>query len=610
MNAFKSLTLTSALLLSAGFAIAEAEQEEAEAPEPAAPAIEWETNMDDPPIGDPNARKGGTYIDYMLGYPKTFRLYGPNSNEAFANWNRPYANYISLVWRHPTTDNHVPILATHWSIQEDNKTVYYKLDERARWSDGEPITAHDYVFGREFLASPHIVDPFANRYIEDYIAEVEAVDDHTLKVVGTQESWRPLDDFAITPIPRHATKLEPGWPQENNYTPPVVPGPYTISDFTVGEKVVFARNPDWWGYDHHYFQGMFNPDRIEIIVLRNPDMALDYFKLGRLSTYGVYSARQWATQMDFDALDKGWVIRKQVFLEQPEGMSGIGMNLQVPLLQDKDFRKGLQYLFNFDELNRRQMFNAYIRKASAFEGTMFANPGLEPYGFNPREAGRHLRAAGFTQRGSDGILRRDDGTRASFRLLYGSESLTPHLEIVQQGYARAGVDIQLQLVEPVTAFERIRTNTFEAATISMTGGYYPAPHQYFSTEFKDVDQTNNFWNFGTEETDELINTYRFSMDEQERIGALHRLDEIIHDEAFHIPFWSAPYVRLLHWRHVKFPDFYLPRRAQSLMEYQVFWIDEEEQKRVEAARAEGRSLGADTVVEIDPYDVRERRGIE
>lgn len=569
-------------------------------------SIEWVTNMDDPPIGDPNAKKGGTYTDYLPGFPKTFRLHGPNSNEMFANWSRPFSTEIGLVTRHPTTDNHIPIMATHWSVQEDNRTIYFKLDERARWSDGEPITADDYVFALEFMSSPHIVDPFYNRYVEDYIEDVVAIDSHTLKIVGAQESWRPLDDFAIPPLPRHAINLEPGWPEAANYTPPVVQGPYTITDWRIGERVTFTRNPDWWGYDHHYFQGMFNPDRIVINVLTNQDMALEHFKLGRLSTYSVNSARQWATQMEFDQIDKGYVIKRMVFLESPEGMSGIAMNLQVPIFQDKNFRKALQYLFNFEELNSRLMFDAYYRKASVFEGTKYANPELAPYPHSPRDAGRHLREAGFAQRGPDGFLRNAEGQTARFTLIYGSPTFTPHMEVIQSWYRRAGIDMRLQLVESVTFFERLREKTFEAGPLSMTAGFYPAPHQYFATEFKDKPQTNNFWNFGTGETDKLIDIYRFSMDEQERIDAMHKLDAIIHDEAFHINFWSAPYIRLLHWRHVKFPEFYFPRRARSTMEHQVFWIDQEEQKRVEEAMAAGRSLGRDPVVELDPYGVKKR----
>ena len=108
--------------------------------------IEWVTNMDDPPIGDINAKKGGTFETYLRAYPLTFRLVGPDATNSFAGWNRSYTMDFLLVRRHPTTDNWIPWMATHWSIQDDRKTIYYKLDPDARWSDGKKITAEDYVY--------------------------------------------------------------------------------------------------------------------------------------------------------------------------------------------------------------------------------------------------------------------------------------------------------------------------------------------------------------------------------------------------------------------------------------------------------------------------------
>ncbi|HMZ51635.1 MAG TPA: ABC transporter substrate-binding protein, partial [Candidatus Sumerlaeota bacterium] len=94
-------------------------------------AIKWETNNDEPLIGSEKAIRGGTFTDSLPSYPLTFRLYGPNNNDIFANWSREYSLDIRLVDRHPTTDKFIPIMATHWSIQPDNKTIYFKLDPDA-----------------------------------------------------------------------------------------------------------------------------------------------------------------------------------------------------------------------------------------------------------------------------------------------------------------------------------------------------------------------------------------------------------------------------------------------------------------------------------------------
>ncbi len=567
--------------------------------------IAWETNMDDPSIGDPAAVKGGTFVDYTIGYPQSFRIFGPNSNSMFANWNNPQTKDLTLVGLHPTTDNFIPLLATHWSVQPDNKTVYYKLDERARWSDGEKVTADDYLFTVEMMRSPHIRDPFYNQYVEDYIESVEKIDDYTIKVVGTKESWRPLYDYALFPMPEHTIELTETWVDDSNFTPPVVHGAYTIDSWVLNESVTFKRIEDWWGYDHHYFQGVFNVDEYVLKVISDPERALDYFQKGELSFYSFNSSRLWATKSDFEAINNGWASKTEVFLKQPIGLSGIIMNLSKPVFQNKDFRQGLQYLFNFDELNSKLMYNSYYRQTSPFEGTPYANPELSPYPYDPKTGVKHLRAAGFTKRGPDGYLVNDKGEKAEFTLSYGSKSFERHLTVIQNTFKRAGVNMKLQLLERVALFENIREKAYEASMTSMTANFYPAPHQYFSTEFKDKPQTNNFFAFGSEETDKLIDTYRFSMNEQERMDAMHELDRIIQDEAFIIPFWFSPSMRIAYWDYVKFPDSYFPKRTQSHMEYQVFWIDQEKEKEVKAAMKEGKKLSSSNPLVVDPYGVKE-----
>ncbi|MEN9627971.1 MAG: hypothetical protein RJA10_1198, partial [Pseudomonadota bacterium] len=92
------------------------------------PGIVWETNDGDPLIGSDKALRGGALNADIDAYPLTFRLMGPNSNDAFAAWNRLFTMNFGLVGRHPVTDRFIPIMATHWSVQSDQRTLYFKLD--------------------------------------------------------------------------------------------------------------------------------------------------------------------------------------------------------------------------------------------------------------------------------------------------------------------------------------------------------------------------------------------------------------------------------------------------------------------------------------------------
>lgn len=568
--------------------------------------IQWQTNYDDPPIGDPSALKGGTFHTYMTAYPLTLRLVGPNANDGFASWKRAVTMDFTLVRRHPTTDNYVPWMATHWSVQDDQRTLYFKLDPDARWSDGEPVTAADYVHTWHMMQSEAIVDPFYNQYAEEHYEDVVAIEPYVLKIVGKFESWRPLDMFYLWATPEHAVTLEEGFPERYNTVVLPVQGPYVLTEQKAGQFVVFERIEDWWGKDKHYWRGLYNPDRIHIRVIDDSDRAFDFFRKGELSLYRVNTARKWAEEMEFEATEKGWAHRKRLFVDYPNGVYGFAMNLERPVFQNKDFRKAIQYLFNFDEINEKLMYNAYYRMVSAFTGTEYQNHELEPYGFDPRKAREHLRKAGYAKRGEDGILVDADGNRAAFTFSYGSKGLERHMTVVKQVFKRFGIDMELRLLEPGTAFRNGLEREYEMTLMGRTAGRFPGPHQYFASVFKESKNNNNIWYYGTAHTDSLIDVYRFDMDKSRRLQAMHELDAIVQDEAFYVPFWQAPFMRFLYWDYVSFPSFYFPKRIQQMTDWQVFWIDEDKKRALADAMAAGRSLGMDAVVDVDPYKVKDR----
>ena len=592
--------------------------------------IVWETNNDDPLIGSPDAIRGGTFHYMLDAYPLTFRLMGPNSNDAFAGWNRAFTMAFPLVGQHPVTDNFIPLMATHWSVQEDQRTIYFRLDPDARFSDGESVTADDYVFTWRMFQSEHIVDPFYNSYAERYWESVDKIDDYTLRIVGTRPSWRPLPDYAgLWPTPSHAVVLDEDWVSRTTNEHQVAVGPYVVSDVARGESVTFERLDDWWGDGKRYFIGQYNFDRIHLRVIQR-ERALDYLRLGELDLILENTARTWNEEYAFEAVRNGWLRRARVFVENPSGVYGLHMNLEAPIFQNKDFRKAVQYLFNFERLNRNLMFDEYFRQISFFEGTEYANPNLEPYVFDPILAREYLERAGyrrpddirsdglfeslwnvlrgvtFTRSDTDAILVNERGEKASFTVIYGQQGLGRHLTVMQQEYRRAGVDMRLQLLEPGAAFERGLERKYEMTLTARAAGLYPAPRQYLHTEFQRETNNNNIWGFGTEEVDELIRIYEEDLDLGARLDAVHRIDEIVSEEAFYIPFWMAPYIRIVHWDYLRFPEFYLPRRTQSITDWMVYWIDPERRARLEEAMASGEALPLDEELDKDYYGIRER----
>jgi microcin C transport system substrate-binding protein len=151
--------------------------------------------------------------------------------------------------------------------------MYFKLNKNARWSDGKPVTAHDFAYTLEFMRSKYIVAPWYNDFYTEFIDKVIVYDDYTLSVNAT----RPLVDLylylTISPIPRHYyKKLDKDFVIKYNWE--IIPntGPYQINDFKKGKYITFKRKKDWWAKDLKYFKNRFNVDKVKFLVIKEQDI--------------------------------------------------------------------------------------------------------------------------------------------------------------------------------------------------------------------------------------------------------------------------------------------------------------------------------------------------
>ena len=624
------------VLLLSGPGQAAAPTQAASAPAAVAPApratlpadIKWVTNEDDPPIGSAKALRGGTFNSSIDSYPLTFRVVGPNSNDAFASWNRRFTLYFPLLYRHPSTDNFIPWMATHWAIAPDRRTLYFKLDRDARFSDGKPVTARDFVFTWRMMQSEHIVSPFHNNYAKQFFESVDAIDDHTLRIVGTRTSWRPLEDYAgLWPTPAHATVLDADWVKRTNNQYQIAPGPYVITDAVRGQSITFGRVPNWWGDGKKRFQGLFNFDKIHLRQIPS-ERRLDWLRRGELDLMVPGSSREWNEEYTFPAVRNGWLKRARVFTSRPEGISGLHMNLEAPIFQNRDFRIAMQYLFNFERVNNNLMYGSFERQNSFFAGTPYALPSPWPYPFNPAKAREHLALAGykrpaeirastgwgrlvnvvdgllFTRSDTDDVLVNAKGEKASFSVIYGNKGLERHLTVVQQEFRRAGIDMKLRLLEPGTAFERGLERKYEMTMTNRTAGFYPDPRQYLHTESQQKTNNNNIWGFASAEVDALIAIYEEDLDAAKRLKAMQRIDEIVREEAFYLPFWSGSFTRIAYWSYMQFPDEWIPKRTEQLEDWMVFWIDPKLRAQLAADMKNNKAWPLDKDIDKDPWGLR------
>jgi len=156
---------------------------------------------------------------------------------------------LELEWR--------PALATEWELVEPT-VMEFKLREGVKFHNGDEMTADDVVFSlnRMYQASfaPYVVrskDRLGN------FAEATKVDDHTVRVRVEREEplWETLMNLQqVMIIPEDYTKALSGDPnvaEDGDYEAfslaPIGTGPYRVSEFQPGEKVVYTRFDDFWG---------------------------------------------------------------------------------------------------------------------------------------------------------------------------------------------------------------------------------------------------------------------------------------------------------------------------------------------------------------------------
>ena len=129
----------------------------------------------------------------------------------------------------------MPVLADSWAYDEDGKTIYYKLRPQVRWSDGEPVTADDYIYTLEFMRSDKIVAPWYNNYYSEQILDVKKYDDHTISVTSAVKK-PPVDlqlAISISPTPQHFYVLDDNFVLNYNWKIAPNTGPYQITEKSI-----------------------------------------------------------------------------------------------------------------------------------------------------------------------------------------------------------------------------------------------------------------------------------------------------------------------------------------------------------------------------------------
>jgi oligopeptide transport system substrate-binding protein len=307
-----------------------------------------------------------------------------------------------LVLKDPATLEPIPGVAEHWSISEDGKTYLFNLRHNARWSNGDPVTAQDFVWSWWRALQPSLGNQYAymlypiknaEAYVKGDIEDfsevgVKAIDNYTLKVELTNATpyfLQLLDHYSMFPVHRPTIEKfgdadERGtlWTRPGNF---VGNGPFTLKEWKLFKHIDVVKNPFYWDAQKVRLNGIrFHPTE-------NVTTEERMFRAGQLHHTGSIP------------IDKVSLYKK----EHPEllythpylGNYFYRINTKVPHLSDKRVRMALAMSINSKQIVEQ------VTKGGEVPAHTFTPPDTLGYTakpafeFNPEKARQLLAEAGY-----------------------------------------------------------------------------------------------------------------------------------------------------------------------------------------------------------------------
>ncbi len=563
--------------------------------------IEWLTNDSDPLFASPDAAKGGTLHSNIMSFPLTFRVVGPDSNSSFRS--AILGNQYALIGIHPNTLNTVPEIATHWAFDKDKKTMYFKLNKKARWSDGPPVTADDFAYTLEFMRSKHIVAPWYNDYYTKEIEKVVVYDAHTLAVVATKAQPDLHLKVGINPTPRHFYGvLDKDFVKKHNWK--IVPntGPYQISDFTKGKHVTFKRKKDWWAKDLRYFQNRFNVDKVTFTVVRDFNILWEHFKKAKIDVFAVTMPKYWHVKTKIPIFENGYAHKIWFFNDTQQSASGMWLNQDREIFKDKNVRYAFAHAMNIQKVIEKVLRNDYFRLEHGFMGYgSYSNNNIKARRFDLEKMDHYMKAAGW-RRGPDGIWAKNKA-RFSVEVSYSFEGHTPRIVVLKEEAKKAGVELRLQKLDQSAAYKKVIEKKHDVAWMGWSTSLRPQFWEHLHSVNAHKPQTNNITNTDDPEMDKLIDAYRNSLEKEERIELSLKIQEKIHEIGPFVPTFMVPYVRQAYWRWWKLPDIAGTKHTTDLFDPfssgtgGLFWYDKGLYDETKQAMKKKKPFPAATVID-------------
>ena len=441
------------------------------------------------------SRYGGSLVEATGSDPKTFNtIVSTDANSDAAT---------SLLFEGLTTEDHfslkvIPNLAQSWEVSPDGLTWTFHLRQDVKWFDGSDFCADDVVFTfNDLIYNPDI--PSSSKDVltlEGKPFKVEKIDEYTVRFILPVKFAPFLRAMEQPVLPKHCLwqavqqkKFAFTWSIDTPAAQIVGTGPFMLSEYHPGERLVFKRNPHYWKKSHQS-EPLPYLDKIIYLIIPSPEAQLLKFIDGELDATSVRGSdypllKPLEGQKDFRIYDAGadYGTRFITFNQNPGANPNTHKAFVDPVklswFTNLDFRRAIAHAIDkkkiIDIINNGFGLpqNGPMSPSSGF----FYDPDVTKYDYDLNKARMILKQAGFVAHNGQGTIQDPQGRSVEFNLLTiaTDDPLEQQIAyIIRSDLEGLGMKVNLVSLEFNSLVNKLTSSfDWDAVIIGLTGGVEP-----------------------------------------------------------------------------------------------------------------------------------------
>lgn len=474
-------------------------------------------------------------------------------------------------------------IANDIQLAKNKRSVTFKINPLAKFSDGSPILATDVKISFDTINSDK-GHPSYRFYWAD-IKQAVVVNKRTIRFDFVKEN--PELHLIAAQIPVFSHKWVEGEAFDGlSRKKPIGSGPYTIENYHLARDITYQRNPKYWAKDLPSRRGMFNFDQVIYKYYKDSTVMLEALKAGEFDYKLVNHSKQWARDYVGEKFDSKKIIKEELKHQNNAGMQGFVFNTRRELFKDKRVRRALTLAFDFNWSNSMLFYNQYTRCNSYFSNSELASSGLPkgkelallnryrkdlssdvfekvwspPSTKNPGDlrnnliiAAKLLKQAGWAVK--DGVLHNAKGKRFEFDVLLAQKGFERILAPFSYNLRKLGIILHYRTVDVSLYIRRSRTFDFDLMVSSYPQSQSPGNELYnlWHSSSANSEGSRNLMGINHKVVDKLIDHIVFAKNREEVVIAARALDRVLLHEEYLIPNWYIAVHRLAYWDKFEYP---------------------------------------------------------